>query len=445
MMKIAIFAAAVLFAAVMAAPVPEDGVVPESTKVDTVAPLAPFAPPELLTQQSSEPAPCTEELMHSEGASGSLFTCSGPGPRDGHYITYDITVPSHCTSSSKCGVILNIHGQGMNKDSMEYHTGVSAAALAGKKYIVIAPSDFDSTWEFAAFGQHNDAALIHDFLEMALEVYEDIVDTDRVHSTGFSAGAINSFQLLCENSDKICSVAGIGFNPLGEFLYWNSPGTPYYAGMQTCFNPHLGGTGPDHKRSMMVQQGTVDPYFVGQASNALANTVTAVKGIYGMSGDGEKLSKGDGVDWTRYTGGGVTFEAVSYTFSNGDGTLNGHCLPKEGLQDSSAVHYPASVFCGSDADGHVSAYTWGEEAIKFFEAHPCNEGGPPPPPTRDCSGACTMANNRCGSECPADMPHRYPWNNRCFHSVWGGPACNVDPQNDPLHWQRGDTKCVCQD
>jgi poly(3-hydroxybutyrate) depolymerase len=372
MMKIAVFAAAVLFAAVMAAPVPEDAIVPESTKV--------AAPLEILAQsstpappvQSSKPAPCTEALLQSEGASGSTFSCSGPGPH-GHYITYDITVPSHCTSSSKCGVILNIHGQGMNSRSMEVQTGVSAAALAGKKYIVIAPSDYDNTWEFAAMGQHNDAALIHDFLTKALEVYKDIVDTNRVHSTGFSAGAINSYQLLCANSDKICSVAAIGFNPIGEFVYFNAPGSPYFPGLHTCFNPHAGGTGPAHKRSIMVQQGTLDPYYQGKAKNAMANTVTAVKALYGMSGDGEKLSKGNGVDWTRYTAGGLTFEAASYKFSNGDGYLDGHCLPLKGTQGSPAMRFPKSVYCGADANGDVAGYTWGEEAIKFFEAHPCNE------------------------------------------------------------------------
>ena len=262
----------------------------------------------------------------------------------------------------------------MNSQTIEVSTGVKAAALAGKKYIVINPEDYDSNWEFRSMGQHDDAALIGEFLTKALEVYEDIVDTNRVHSTGFSAGAISTYSLLCKHSDKICSVAGIGFNPLMQFLYVTSNPPRYFPGLQVCFNQAMGGTGPTHKRSIMVQQSTKDPYFQAQAKNAMENTVTAVKDIYGMSGDGKKLSKGAGVDWTRYTGGGVTFEAASYEFSNGDDLLKGHCIPVKDTQTSTAMKYPNSVFCGADAAGNAAGYTWGEEVIKFFEAHPCDEG-----------------------------------------------------------------------
>jgi len=47
------------------------------------------------------------------------------------------------------------------------------------------------------------------------------------------------------------------------------------------------------------------------------------------------------------------------------------------------------------------------------------------------------------NECPASKPYRYPNNNRCFPWKWGGHACNVDPANDPVDHQRGDTQCVC--
>merc|ERR1711998_676967 len=96
-------------------------------------------------------------------------------------------------------------------------------------------------------------------------------------------------------------------------------------------------------------------------------TTSAVKAIYGMSGNGEKLSKGPGVDWTRYTAGGLTFEAASYKFVNSANWLAGHCIPVKDKQNAPA----ASAWCGADAAGDVSGYTWGEEAIKFFEAHPC--------------------------------------------------------------------------
>merc|ERR1712178_316751 len=320
-----------------------------------LAAVATVVLPEMFTQESSvatknAPASCTDALLKSGGDSGSTFRCSGPGPRAGH-------------------PIVNIHGQGMNSQKMEFETGVSQAALAGKKYIVISPEDWDNSWEFAFEGQHDDAALVGDFLlKKALVVYKDIVDTKRVHSTGFSAGAINSFDLLCKHSAQICSVAGIGFSPLGQ--YQNYANGKYFPGVHNCWNTNAGGSGPTHKRSLMVHQGTTDIYFQGQAKNALENSATAVKGLYGITGDGEKLHKGAGVDWTRYTGGGVTFESASYKFSN-PGVIKGHCIPKAGTATSSAIAYPHTVTCGADAADNVAGYTWGVEAIKFFEANPC--------------------------------------------------------------------------
>merc|ERR1711907_97051 len=98
-------------------------------------------------------------------------------------------------------------------------------------------------------------------------------------------------------------------------------------GAGSCFT----GTGPAHKHSILFHQSPYDPYFANtHGKDIFANAVSEVKAIYGMSGDGEKLSKGNGVDWTRYTAGGLTFEAASYKFSNGDGYLDGHCLPLKG-------------------------------------------------------------------------------------------------------------------
>jgi len=47
------------------------------------------------------------------------------------------------------------------------------------------------------------------------------------------------------------------------------------------------------------------------------------------------------------------------------------------------------------------------------------------------------------TDCPAHAPVRYPFNNRCFQYKWGGTMCNVDPENDPLEYQRQDVRCIC--
>jgi poly(3-hydroxybutyrate) depolymerase len=338
---------------------------------DKAAAAAPVAVP-ALTQAAAlkggfagkeRPAypPCTKASLTAGGQSGSMFQCSGPGPRGGH-INYEITVPTHCTSASKCGVIINTHGQTMTAAHQEAETGVRAAALSGKKFIVINPEDADSAWEFKALGQNDDAQLVGEFIfEKALPVFEDIVDRNRIHAMGFSAGAITSYLLLCKYSQHVCSVAGVGMTPQLEMTYFNAGGLP------TCFNTNLGGTGPTHKRSISIHAGTTDHYFQGHAKNSLPHAVSMVKSLYGISSDGEKLSKGAGVDWTRYTKGKLTLEAAAYDF-NAPGAAGGHCIPKKGV----AFPEEGSAACGKDSAGDVSAYSWGVEALKFLEANPCN-------------------------------------------------------------------------
>jgi len=338
--------------AVSALPTPDD-IVPE-TKMSEESSAAAPAPP------------CSTELL-TRGKSGKTIRCSGPGHP--HHILYDITVPSHCTRSHKCGVIINTHGQENSAESHEAHTGIKAAALKGKKYIVINPEDPTTLWGLRQFGQADESKAIGDFVfNEALDVYKDVVDFNRIHTTGFSAGAILSYDLLCRYSEKICSTAGIGFNPQMEANIHTPHGWVHMSHLKTCFNLRAGGKGPKHKRSLMVHTNTVsDPYFEGKASNSFNNAVHYVKTLYGIEGDGEKRKMGAGVDWTRYkTKTGVTFEAANYKYTNPSPKLRGHCIVAKRVASPLGT-----LFCGPDSDDNMPQYTWGDEVLKFFEANPC--------------------------------------------------------------------------
>lgn len=49
-----------------------------------------------------------------------------------------------------------------------------------------------------------------------MDAFINIVDTKRVHASGFSQGGAITWKMLCEASDLICSVSAIGMPPSGE-------------------------------------------------------------------------------------------------------------------------------------------------------------------------------------------------------------------------------------
>jgi len=258
----------------------------------------------------------------------------------------------------------------MNGRGMEHITGVADAALKGEKFIVISPTDADGNWEVGKVGkfmghESDDAALISHFVSKTINTFKDIVDKKHVHAMGFSMGGMMTIMLLCKYPKLFCSTSQVASVPTFEVRipHWGI----YVPGAPTCFRP--GGPGTQPPRSMMYQISAdeKDPYFSGQASNAFKKSLASVKAIYGMTGvKGTKLSKGPGVDWTRYQIGGVTLEAATYDFTSSNTEDKGHCVPTKG--DKKSMNWK----CGNEKDdGVVSGYTWSMEAIKFFKANPC--------------------------------------------------------------------------
>jgi len=344
--------------------VASDALPAQETAISAVVPETEF--------EEATPA-CTVAFLKSVKDSGKTGSCIESAKKGGlRHIQFAVTVPSHCTSSKRCGVIVNTHGQGMNGKAMEGSTGVAAAALKGEKFIVLAPEDADSNWEFhtTMAQESDDASLINHFVSTTIRTFKDIVDKNHVHAMGFSQGGLMTAELLCKFSKQYCSTSLVAMPPTFEL---SPPGQ--YLNLPSCFNTALGGKGPQVERSMMFQMNTnKDPYFFGcpdKGVGVFKRSVASVKALYGMKGAGEKLSKGPGVDWTRYKNkAGITFEAAAYDFTSTPIThLGGHCIPFKGVK---LTGLDTGMKCGNKkADGFVSGYTWSMETIKFFKAHPC--------------------------------------------------------------------------
>ena len=122
-------------------------------------------------------------------------------------------------------LVLLFHGSGGNAREIARYTGLPAKAdRAG--FIAVMAQGLKTTfipkpeWTFTTLGPHgpgdpDDVAFIDDALEAEL-----CIDSARVFSTGFSAGAQLSVRLACDLSDRIAAiapVAGVYFPPFNPF------------------------------------------------------------------------------------------------------------------------------------------------------------------------------------------------------------------------------------
>jgi len=398
------------------------------------------------------------------------------------------TVPAKCSSTNKCGLIMDIHGSKMNAKMQEQSTHI---LKYGDDYINIRPQISTMDWMTDHFeGLH----IVEAYLREAVTKHAAILDTSRIHVTGFSMGGFMAFNLLCLASDIICSIASVSVPPDGVYssgVGYVMPGfvlNPSARGYKNCF---VDGSGPNFKRSIMYQQGKYDLFF---SPASFSKNVASMKELYGFTGSGEKLNKGQGVDWTRYSKEDVNIETAMYDFKTSlsaagwpPGTTwyyRGHCIPSK-MQSGDPNN--GGMNCGNE-----HGYNWGEEVVNFFKANHCkiqssathNHGrklgnGCPEQmphrypgvnyrcfkevwsgescnvdPNQSVDPPCIYAPRVCNSTsnhgkklangCPKQMPHRYPNNNRCFAKIWEGKTCNVNPEADPLPQQKFDLKC-CYD
>lgn len=257
----------------------------------------------------------------------------------------------------KFGVIVDVHGDGFNAEGHEAASNIGRYGTADG-YIVIQPTEgVDAYWMTDSDGEYNwqDIGKMEAFLKKIITKFS-VIDSNRVHVSGFSAGAIVAFELLCRASDVICSIAPTGFNALGE---WDRGP---HAGLKANFGDHkncwLDGSGPLNHRSIFYGQGKYD---VTSSPTMFKKSIDAFKTAYGISGDGTSVSgKGDGVEWTEYTSGSVKVDTALFDYK---GAYAGHCVPSS-MEDGAPTSW---ANCGGPG-----AYTWGKEAVEFFKQNPCS-------------------------------------------------------------------------
>jgi poly(3-hydroxybutyrate) depolymerase len=290
-------------------------------------------------------AACSAQSKN-EGALQSGLCVTGASPGD-HIFTcdglrVDVRAPRQCPQAG-CGLILLLHGDTGSGLLEDAH--VRLRDLGEQHgYVVVAPTgplfagaDSGSTWN-----RQNDATL----MRIVREVGERFrTDANRVHVTGFSRGGFVTWRLFCDHADVFASVA------------------PAAAGVSraevTCF---ANGRAPSRKIPVLFLMGRNDravDYPSMAAMRDLAISRYSAKGPDVLATDAKYTHQ----RWTAADG--VVIETFEHSYETNPrgpwGSERGHCLPGSTV-DPFAPRY--ALPCVGP-----TAFTWGEEVVKFFDAH----------------------------------------------------------------------------
>lgn len=351
-------------------------------------PVAHAEPPWVAQREAADraapPAAAVSCAIPATSAGKHETTCEG--------IKTIYNVPARCVrggdgvAASSCGVVMDIHGWTMTGQQQDNNTNMRAL---GEKhgYVVVQPSANGSPTSWTTADQKVVYAL------MMACVDEPAWDMDRakVHFMGFSEGSEMTWSFIKKHSDVIASAVPMSC-AAGSDAEACAAATP--------------------RVPVLFNQGTNDAMC--DFSHAAA-TIDAYKKAW-ATGAGVVISSDAHHKRTRYTAadGAAVFDFLTFDYIANECiyTGKGHCFP--GGQDD--VCYGNKFAPGQLAafscpkNPREAAYSIGEEAMKWFIAHP---KGAPPPARYHCDkdaatcaaaadGHATMA--KCAAACGAPAP-----------------------------------------
>lgn len=298
----------------------------------------PVAAPDAGADLATPPPPPTASGCIDDVTAGDhVYTCSG--------LRVDARIPSACLAPG-CGLIVELHGDTGTGLLMDGHTNLRALGEQNG-YVVIAPTGppFGGGYPGSTWTSAEDAKLLA-MTRLFTSVFR--IDEKRVHLTGFSRGGFVTWRLLCDASDLFASFApaaageGSGFSEV------------------TCFS---GGRVPKRRADVLFLLGRTDmsvPYPTMTSIRDAAITQYGGGNMQVLTADANYTHN----RWTNAQGVVIeTFDHAYETVSNGPfGYARGHCFPGS-KSDPYAPQY--AVPCKAP-----SAFTWGDEVMKFFLAHP---------------------------------------------------------------------------
>lgn len=267
--------------------------------------------------------------------------------------TYLVHIPKSYDGSKSYPIVLVFHGGGSNAEQMVRFSGLNDKAdLAG--FIVVYPNGTGRlekvlTWNggnccgFAMQHKVDDVAFTRDLLDDLAKVVK--VDGKRIYATGMSNGAIMTYLLASELSDRIAAIAPVS-GPMGTEKCNPKRPVPviHFHGTDDQFAPFKGGKG---EKSLT---GT-DFYSVAHSIRAWVRA-NGCKEEPVAAKVPNKVEDGTSIARQTYSGGKDGAEVVLITIEHG-----GHTWPGQ---------EPRVAFLGKSTK-NISA---NDAMWEFFQKHP---------------------------------------------------------------------------
>lgn len=281
------------------------------------------------TVADARPTPCITD----KAAGHRVYSCQG--------IAFDVTVPSQCAGGTKpCGLVVDTHGFSMNAKMQDNST---AMRELGKKhgYVVIQPNANPKP-PLSSWSDRDDAKVV-DFITQAIAAWK--IDEKRVHFTGFSQGGAMTWRMICKHSDLFASVAPAAF-------------------CNTAFGVDCFAANPPPTRQIPIlyMHGTKDALINFSCATPKVKAVTTAWKLSKQPA----LQTSAGSTRTRYeNASGSVFEFLQHDYSAKAVLIRGHCFPGSKDHNGGVLGQFFGFACAEP-----STFVWGEEAMKFFIAHP---------------------------------------------------------------------------
>lgn len=289
---------------------------------------------------------------------------------------HTVSIPTACIEAP-CGVIVDVHGGMMSSQMEDENTNLRALGIE-HGYIVVQPNALQNPlllnqrlFVADAPGMPADDTRVLGILMDVVRAFH--ADEKRLHMTGFSEGGFMTWRWFCRHADLLASVApGAAAWQCGNLA--NLGLTPPEIGCEMA-----GADIPSRNIPVLYLQGMTD----GLVDPACADSWVREHALPALQTDDGTVLAGDpafataAFVRTRFLDpDGVPFEYIQHRYATdaaflGVG-LGGHCYP--GSTDLTVTPpdqtvIPPDQLMPFGCQGHTD-FNWGEEVIRFFEAHP---------------------------------------------------------------------------
>ena len=149
--------------------------------------------------------------------------------------TFHLHTPSSFDKSKPLPLVIALHGRGGNGESMILVTRKGFDKLADRDgFLVVYPDGIELNWNDGRMDEEvndrahrenlDDVGFISALIDLMIKDHN--ADPKRVYVTGISNGAILSYRLACELSDKIAAIAPVDGSIPNMILHECSPSSP---------------------------------------------------------------------------------------------------------------------------------------------------------------------------------------------------------------------------